>query len=210
MHEYRARPNFVAANKSVTTQPDQLPSLDVFIIKLFAAPCMFADPPATADIRGTTVSVSLITPHQQGFKSRHLRTIAPDIRTDLTRIAASILEFLGKLAHVESAETVIRLLAEKTSLLNSLESWLTDLELAQAEIRPSVPELLSVSFMRLFCQTMKLVLLGALDSSPGLHDELQTENDRLQAIASKVGEGVKGYTMRSGTERGREGQPKVR
>lgn len=202
MHEYRARPNFVATNKLVPAHQGQLPFLDVFIIKLFAAPCKFADPPAPADISGTTASVCLISPHQQPVESRDLRTIAPDMRTELTRIAASTLEFLGKVSHIESAENALRLLSEKASLLDSLESWLNDLELVQTEIKPPGPELLSVSFMRFFHQTLKVVLLGALDSSPDLYAELRTENDRLQGIASNLGERVKAYRTCSGTRSG--------
>ncbi|RYP51919.1 hypothetical protein DL768_002887 [Monosporascus sp. mg162] len=202
MHEYRAKPNFDAANKLVPAHHDQLPFLDVFIIKLFAAPCKFADPPATADISGTTVSVCLISPHQQPVESRDLRTIAPDMRTELTRIAASTLEFLGKVSRIESAGNALRLLSEKASLLDSLESWLIDLELVQTEIRLLGPELLSVTFMRFFHQILKIVLLGALDSSPDLYAKLRTENDRLQGVASNVGERVKAYRTCSGTRSG--------
>jgi hypothetical protein len=210
MHEYRARPDFVAANKLVPAHHDQLPFLDVFIIKLFAAPCKFADPPATADISGTTVSVCLISPHKQPVESRDLRTIAPDMRTELTRIAASTLEFLGKVSQVESVGNALRLLSEKAALLDSLESWLIDLELVQTEIRPPGPELISVSFMRFFHLILKIVLLGALDSSPDLYAELRTENDRLQGVANNVGERVKAYRTCSGTRSGRGERSKVR
>ncbi|RYO95277.1 hypothetical protein DL762_000160 [Monosporascus cannonballus] len=199
MHEYRARPNFDAANKLVPAHHDQLPFLDVFIIKLFAAPCKFADPPATADVSGTTVSVCLISPHQQPIESRDLRTIAPDMRTELTRIAASTLEFLGKISRIEEAGNALRLLSEKASLLDSLESWLIDLELVQTEIRPPGPELLSVTFMRFFHQILKIVLLGALDSSPDLYAKLRTETDRLEGVASNVEDivGFPGHFLRS-------------
>ncbi|KAH7137017.1 hypothetical protein B0J13DRAFT_587133 [Dactylonectria estremocensis] len=210
MHEYRARPTFVAANELVPAHHGQLPFLDVFIIKLFAAPCKFAEPPATTDISGTTVSVCLISPHQQPLKSRHLRTIAPDMRTELTRIATSTLEFLGKVSHAESAGNALRLLSDKASLLDSLESWLIDLELARTEIRPPGLELISVSFMRFFHQILKIVLLGALDSSPDVYAKLRTENDRLQGVASNVGERVKAYKMCSGTRSGRQEPSKVR
>jgi hypothetical protein len=207
MHEYRARPNIVAASKLVPAHHDQLPFLDVFIIKLFAAPCKFADPPATTDISGTTASVC---PHQQPVESRDLRTIAPDMRTELTRIAASILEFLGKVSQVKSAGNARPLLSEKTSLLESLESWLIDLELVHTNIRPPGPEPISVSFLRLFHQTLKIVLLGALDSSPDLHAKLRAENDRLRGVASNVDERLKVYETCSGTRSGRGERSKVR
>ncbi|KAH6603863.1 hypothetical protein Trco_007309 [Trichoderma cornu-damae] len=186
MHEYRARPYFVTASKLVPAHHDRLPLLDVFIIKLFAAPCKFADPPATADVSGTTLSVSLISPRQQPVESRHLRTIAPDMRTELTRIAASTLEFLGKVSQVESVGIALQLLSEKAALLVSLESWLINLELVQTEIASPGPEPISVSFLRFFHLILKTVLLGALNSSPDLDAELRTENDRLQGIANNT------------------------
>lgn len=203
MHEYRARPNFIAPNKLVPANHAQLPFLDVFIVKMFAAPCKFADPPPTPDISGTPVPVCLIGPHQQPVESRPLRTIVPDMRTVLTRIAASTLEFLAKVSHVESAGDALRLLSEKASLLDSLESWLVDLELVQTDSRTPSPELISVSFMRLFHQILKVVLLGALDCSPDLYAELRSENERVRAVASNVGERVKTYRMFGGTRCGR-------
>jgi hypothetical protein len=210
MHEYRARPAFVAENKLVPAHQGQLPFLDVFIIKLFVAPCKFADPPATAEVSGTTLSVCLISSHQQPVESCNLRTIAPDMRTKLTRIATSTLEFLGKVSQVESVGIALRLLSEKAALLDSLESWLTDLELVQTEIGSFCPEPISVSFLRFFHQILKIVLLGALDSSPDLYADLRTENDRLQGIANYVGERVRAYVTCSGTNGGRGERSTVR
>jgi hypothetical protein len=203
MHEYRARPYFISANKVVPANHDQLPLLDVFIIKLFAAPCKFAEPSAIANASDTLSSVCLIPPHQQPVKSRHCRRIAPDMRTELTRIAASTLEFLDKLLHVESLAIALRLLSEKAALLESLQSWLTDLELVQTAILPSELEPISVSFLRLFHLILKLVLLAALNPSPDLHAKLQTENDQLQGLAKNVDERVRNYRMCSGTDSGR-------
>jgi hypothetical protein len=187
MHEYRARPHFVAANKLVPARHDQLPFLDVFIIKLFAAPCKFADPPATADVNGTTQSTCLISPHQQPAQSCGLRPIAPDMRAKIKRIAASTLKFLHKVSQVDSLGMALRLLSEKAALLDSLESWLIDLELVQTKIGSHGPEPIPVSFLRMFHLILKIVLLGTLDSSLDLDAELQTENDRLQAMADNVG-----------------------
>ena len=202
MHEYRARPVLVSASRLVPAHHDQLPLLDVFIIKLFAAPCKFTDPPATAYISGTTEPVFVISPDQRFVESRDLRTIAPDMRTELTRIATSTLGFLSKVSHVESTENALGLLSEKLSLLDSLQSWLIDLELVQAEMRQPGPQLISVLFMRFFHQILKIVLLGALDSSSNLCAELRAEHDRLQGVASNVGERVKAYRTCSGTRSG--------
>ncbi|CAM1500931.1 Fc.00g100930.m01.CDS01 [Cosmosporella sp. VM-42] len=184
MHEYRARPYVVAADKLVPAHYGQLPFLDVFLIKLFAAPCKFAEPSATGDVSGTTSSVCLSSPHQQPIEPRDLRTIAPNMRTELVRIAASTLKFLAKVSQVESIGNALRLISEKGALLNSLESWLSDLELVQTEIGPSDAEPLSVSFMRFFHLILKIVLLGALESSSDLNAELRTEHDRLQGVAN--------------------------
>jgi hypothetical protein len=160
MHEYQARPGFVGANKLVPAHHDQLPFLDVFIIKLFAVPCKFADLPATADVSGTTLSECLISPHQQPVESHNLRTIAPDMRTELTRIAMSTLEFLDKVSQVESVGIALQLLSEKAALLDSLDSWLIGLELVQTEIGSPGPEPISMSFLRFFHLILKIVLLG--------------------------------------------------
>ncbi|CAO2653044.1 Nn.00g024550.m01.CDS01 [Neocucurbitaria sp. VM-36] len=203
MDEYQARPHFVAANRLVPAHYDQLPLLDVFIIKLFAAPCKFADPPPAADVSVTT-SVCLIPPQQQPTESCDLRTIAPDMRTELTRIAASTLEFLSRVSQVESVENGLRLLSEKAALLDSLESWLVNHALVQVEIGPLGPESFSTSFMRFFHLILKIVLLRVLDSSPDLYAELRTENDRLQSLASDLGERVRAYRIcsRTGSDRG--------
>ncbi len=58
-----------------------------------------------------------------------------------------------------------------------------------------------ISFLRLFHSVLKIVLLSVLDFSPDLHTELQTEYDRLQNIANKVGERVKAYKMCIGTSK---------
>jgi hypothetical protein len=200
MHEYRARPNFIATNRFVPAHPDQLPFLDVFIIKLFAAPCKFADPPVTTDVSETTLSACLLSPQQQPTECRNLRTIAPDMRTELTRIASATLEFLAKVSQVDTVGIALRLLSEKAALLGSLESWLIDLELVQTEIGPPGPEPISMSFMRFFYLVLKIVLLGTLDSSPELYAKLGTENDRLQDVASNVGERLGTYKTCSGKQ----------
>jgi hypothetical protein len=124
------------------------------------------------------------------------------MRAELTRVAESILEFISKVSLVKWAKNDLVLLSERAYLLNLLESWLTGLELVQAEISPPGPELLSVTFMRFFYLVLKIVLLGALDSSPDLCAKLQAENGRLQDVASNLTERVKSYQMRAGTGSG--------
>ena len=207
MHEYRARPGFVAgANKLVPAHHDQLPFLDVFIIKMFAAPCKFADaPPATTDdVSGTTSSTCVFSLDQQQLvETRHFRALAPDMRTKLKKIATSTLEFLGRGSQVESVEIALRLRSEKATLLDSLESWLVGFELVQKGLGFPDPELISVSFLRLFYLILKIVLLGSLDSSPDVDAKLRTESDRLQSLANIVGERVRTYTTWSGSSSSR-------
>ncbi|KAK2603329.1 hypothetical protein N8I77_009794 [Diaporthe amygdali] len=210
MREYRARPSFDAAeNKLVPARSDQIPLLDVFIIKFFAAPCKFADPALTTDENGKTMGVCSMSSHQQPVGSRNLRTIAPDMRTGLTRIAAAALEFLGKVSRVESAAGALELLSEKASLLDSLGSWLTDLELVFVGIRPPQAEPVSVLFLRAFHQILRIILSGALDSSPDLDAELRTGINRLRCIAGDIEEGVKSYRLWSGLTSSREKTSKV-
>jgi hypothetical protein len=199
MHEYRARPDFDTANKLVLVNHDQLPFLDVFIIKLFAAPCKFPEAPTQSVVGATTLSACLMPSHQEPIESRNLRAIAPDMRTDLTRIAMSTLEFLGKVSQVKSVGEAVRLLSEKAALLKSLESWLIDLELVQTDIGFPSSEPLSVSFLRFFHQILKIVVLGALESSADLDAELRIENDRLQDVANRVGERVRAYRRSRGS-----------
>lgn len=193
MHEYRARPQFVAADKLAPACNNQLPLLDVFIIKLFAAPCKFGEAPATLDTSGSALSSCPIARRQQPVESRALRTIAPNMRTKLTRIAESTLEFLGNVSQVKSVAIALRLLSKKAALLDSLESWLIDLNLLQTETRPAAVEPTSVSFMRLFHAILKIILLGALESPSDIKAALRTESNRLQGLANHVGERVKAY-----------------
>lgn len=202
MHEYRARSNLSCTKDSVLAHHNQIPSLDVFIIKLFAAPCKFADPPPASDESGSTVAMCPMSPQQQSDASRHLRTIAPDMRTGLTRIAGTTLGFLRKVAQVEAAAKAPQLLSEKAALLDSLESWLIGLEVIRADDRSPQPEPLSVSFLRFFHQILKVILFGTLNSSSDIDAELWTEVDRLHRIASSTEKRVKAYRthtqMRSG------------
>ncbi|KAK2042170.1 hypothetical protein LZ31DRAFT_501313 [Colletotrichum somersetense] len=201
MHECGARPRFVAVNDLAPACHDQLPLLDVFIIKLFAAPCKFADAPQAADRSRTMLSVCPIPPRRQPIRPSSLRAIAPDMRTRLVSIATSSLEFLSKLAQADTVASALRLLPRKASLLNSLESWLLDLELIQTKTERPGHELLSVSFLRLFHLILKIVILGALESSPGIDDAVQIESDRLEAVAEHVGERAGTYTTCSGLVR---------
>lgn len=201
MREYRARPHLVERSKLVPAHHDQLPLLDVFVIKLFAAPCKFAEFCTTTDLSGRMMSSVYISFHQKAAGSHDFRMLAPDMRTELTKIAASTLEFLGNVSQVKSVGSALRLLSVKAALLESLKSWLINLELVQKEASPPGPEMLSVSFMRLFHLILKVVLLGALNPLPCHHTELQTEDERLQRVANNVSERIKAYGPCKGIKR---------
>lgn len=196
MHDYRARPNPSCTKGSVPANHSQIPLLDVFIIKLFAAPCKFADPPLASDESGSTVAMCPMSPQQQSDASRHLRTIAPDMRTGLTRIAGTALGFLRKVAQVESAAKDPQLLSEKAALLGSLESWLVGLEVIRADDRPPQPEPLSMSFLRFFHQILKVILSGTLNFSSDIDAGGWTEIDQLHRIASSIEKRVKAHRTR--------------
>jgi hypothetical protein len=176
----------------------KLPFLDIFLIKLFAAPCKFADPPATRQVNQMG-SLCLVSQQEQAVKSHNMRIIVPDMRRELTRIATLTLKFLDDVSSVTSAENAAPLLSKKLSLLDSLESWLTGLESIYTTTRASNHEPVSVSFVRLFHQILKVVVIGALDSSSDVSAELAKEYGRLQYIGNNVGEKVKAYWIHNGT-----------
>ena len=189
MRECQARPCLIAPDELIPAQHDQLPLLDAFIIKLFTAPCKFTDPAGAPNMSGTTLPVCLISSSQQAVESGDHRKVAPDMRTELKRIAASTLVFLDNVSNVKSPGNALLLLSEKTALLDTLRIWLVEFESSQSSGAESV----STCFMRLFYLTLKVVLLGVLDSSQYLQVELQMEIDRLQSLANSVGERLEVY-----------------
>jgi len=200
MRKYRARSYLDASNRLESTASDQLPLLDVFLVKLFAAPCKFADSPIVLAATETTLSVSSALSHRQRVKNPE-RTIKPDMRAPLTRIATSTLEFLDKVSQVQSRRDAVHLLSERRTLLDSLTSWLTKFEHTQIGLGPVAIEPISSSFMRLFHQTLKIVILGTLESSTEILTTLQTENKRLVDIANNVSEKIGTYKSYGGTSR---------
>ncbi|KAK7219533.1 hypothetical protein V2G26_007536 [Clonostachys chloroleuca] len=197
MREFRPRPSFTITNELLPAYRSQLPFLDVFIVKLFAAPCKFAEAAEAADGKAKMPVGSSTSSPQQVIECRDHRRIAPNMRTKLVHIASSTLEFLANVSQVESAEAALPLLTEKASLLDSLDSWLRDLELVQMSSLD--PESISVSFLRFFYLVLRIVLLGALEApSPNLYAKLQTENSGLQEVADDITEKVRLYKLTAG------------
>jgi hypothetical protein len=190
MREYRVRPSLDETGTFVPAYryPKELPMVDVFLIKLYAAPCKFAARAASTDSRGSSVGTSS-PPDQQAIESPTPRMIAPNMRPQLVIIATSTLEFLSKVSRIDSAEGALQLLPEKEALLSSLHAWLDQINLLEPET--DITRLLSVRFMRLFHQILNIVLLGALDCSPHNTAELNIEYEKLKSIANDVTEGVK-------------------
>ena len=203
MHECQARPGFTAANPLVPAHYDKVPLLDVFIIKLFAAPCKFADRPAAAvNVSESITSQCLHSTLQHQDDSHILRSIAPNMRTELTRIAASTLEFLDKVSKADSTEVALQLLSKKAVLLDSLESWLNGFTRIQTETGNTGQEPISVLFLRIFHLILKTILLDALDSSSNLYAEQRTELEQLQSLANEVNERVRDYVTCIGSSSG--------
>jgi hypothetical protein len=189
MHEYRARPRITATEGFAPAHHDRLPLLDVFVIKLFIAPCKFANEQIRKETSGNKASAC--TTPAKSSRSGNLRPLAPDIKAKLTKIATSTLTFLENVAQVKTPVDAVTLLLEKTSLLDKLDIWLVDLGVIQAELDSSGHEHLSVTFKRLFHQILKVVILGTLECSLDLEGRLWVETGRLLDMASYVTDGVK-------------------
>ncbi|KAM0238316.1 hypothetical protein ACHAP5_008721 [Fusarium lateritium] len=188
MREYRPRPYLTASNSLFPPRYGGLPSLDVFIIKLFAAPCRFSEPQAKG-------SACVITPPPETPSSD--RKLAPNMRTELVRIATATIEFLSKVSHARPETNISLLLQEKETLLGSLDSWVKTLGNLRTESQ-SQEEPIQANFLRLFHNVLRIILLGNLNFAPDLDAKLKKENERLQGIANTVNERLKYYNMRHG------------
>ena len=186
MRECQARPS-LSKEGLIPATCGEVAFLDVYVIKLFAAPCKFTEAPAKSN--DTSGESSLPSPGQSP-SNQNLRTIAPDRRAKLTRISELTYKFLEDISNSKSASDAMGLLPDKTVLLESLESWIADVEILQAGVSP---EPLSVSFLRIFHTVMKIVILGSIDSSPNFQSQLQKEESKLQSLADDVTERVKNY-----------------
>ncbi|KAF4335380.1 transcriptional regulatory moc3 [Fusarium beomiforme] len=186
LREYRARP-YLTADGLMPARHSGLPSLDVFIIKLFAAPCKFIERP-TLD-----TSSRMTPPVETGD-----RKLAPNMRTELSKAATSTMALLEKVSQVQSEEHARFLLSERQSLLDSLESWLGALESLQIETHAEEPEPISDVFLRILYLILTIILLGTLETSPTIDAQLRERNKQLQDLANLVNDRLKDYDMRQG------------
>ncbi|CAK7242378.1 MAG: hypothetical protein STHCBS139747_003867 [Sporothrix thermara] len=184
---------------------ESLPALDVYIIKLFAAPCKFADVSPPDRVDADAISVATVTTDSSASTSTaamsRLRAIAPDMRTELTRLSASILSYLAKVTLAAPDSVFVQdqqqPIAERSFLLASLDTWLLNLERQQLAKGPH-PELLSVSFLRFFHQILRVVMLSTQHS--GYYTAAQLlgpEYAELQSIASRLGDRFQAYGRQS-------------
>ncbi|KAF5627425.1 transcriptional regulatory moc3 [Fusarium sp. NRRL 52700] len=167
LREYRARP-YLTANGLKTARHSGLPSLDVFIIKLFAAPCKFTE-------RQTLEASSILTAPVE----TNDRKLAPNMRAQLTKVGTSTIALLEKTKDIQSEEQAQSLLLERKGLLDGLDSWLGALESLQSKS-------MSDNFLRIFYLILKIILLGTLETSPNLDAKLKEESKQLQGLANLV------------------------
>lgn len=171
-----------------------LPALDVFVIKLFAAPCKFAGMqhglPSSAGSTPTSTDGS----SESGANVR-LRPLAPDLVSELTRHAMSTVSCL---ASVDAGAPEKALVSTMDFLLRSLTTWHASLEREQQTA--ARPEFVSILFLRFFHQVLRVVLLSTLDGRSSTDDKaadkdrqsevMNAEYRQLQSIASTVAERV--------------------
>ncbi|KAF4944515.1 hypothetical protein FGADI_12633 [Fusarium gaditjirri] len=189
LREYRARP-YLAPNCLMPANHTALPSLDVFIIKLFAAPCKFTEQ-QTSESWGTT------TPPTE----TNDRRLAPNMRAELTKVATSTMALLEAVTTMQSDEQAQLLVSERRNLLHGLDSWLSALEALKKETQPEGPESISDTFLRILYLILKIILLGTLETSPDLDVKLREESKQLQDLANIVNERLKDYDMHRGIDR---------
>lgn len=164
MHEHRVRPML---SSSLLPAHRDLPLLDAFIIKLFIAPCKLAKPPQV---------MSSVCQHENP------RTIAPDMRAEVKSIAARTLTFLDRATQVKSLDQARNLIPIKKDLLSSLDPWLLRLETTKAN--EGAPMYLTL--MCLFHHILKIIVLGAVDTSTAHAIQLSIEYSRLQDVAKEM------------------------
>ncbi|KAI1034804.1 hypothetical protein LB504_004427 [Fusarium proliferatum] len=186
LREYRARP-YLTTDGLMPARHSGLPSLDVFIIKLFAAPCRFTEQPSEA--------LSIMTPP---VETRSDRKLAPNMRAELTKVATSTISLLARVTEIQSEEQAQSLLSERRDLLDGLDSWLGALESLQQETQPGEPESISDNFLRILYLILKIILLGTFETSPDLDAKLTEESKQLQDLANLVNERLKDFDMRRG------------
>ena len=193
MHEYRARAGFDENGTFIQRGSAHIPFLDIFVIKMYAAPCMFTEQLLQAsNVKALSFEPS-DTDHQRSDESSKLPKLAPDSRTLLARMARSVADFLDKVFRVNLQDEANALVSEKIALLEDLEEW----EAGFRSFRgPTCSENrdLSDAFTLLFYQILKVVLTTTLDASTEVSSKLQAEFNCLGESATMVSERAQKYS----------------
>ncbi|OBS20411.1 hypothetical protein FPOA_06781 [Fusarium poae] len=189
MREYRARPYLSDGNVLMPAKHKDLPSIDIFIIKFFAAPCKFTEQSAV-DI------ANMLTPPADFSTDRK---IAPNMRAGIRGIADMVIDFLGHVSLIESQSRAMELLNEKWKLLDLLNAWLGNFEATQ---EPGEPVTVHNCFLRLLSMVIRVVLLGTLDYVSDSDGRLKAESERIQDLTDEINERLKDYDMHQGIEGG--------
>ena len=194
MHQYRARAGFNNKGIFIPRGSAQVPSLDVFVIKMYAAPCKFTDLLSHASDTTMLCTLGSGTGYQRPNESSKLPKLAPDSRTQLARIAGSVLYFLDKISRVTSQEEANPLIFEKMALIKDLEEWEASFQSFRGP-ENSENLMLANVFTLLLYQILKVVMTMALDSSLEVNPKLRAEFDWLDEIARKVSERAQKHTL---------------
>lgn len=183
MHESRARPTLVyQPSRIVSPRYASLPAIDIFIIKFFAAPCKVKDPTASGDA-DDVLRAALQTPSPGRTQ---LRNVAPNLRTELTKIAAHAIELLSKASRTTSVAEAQLALADRDALLTALDDWARHADSPAEKLGNSRNESISMGFLRLFHGLMRAILLSAVDSCPDQPVLLRNQHDHIQRIARSI------------------------
>ena len=194
MHEYRARAGFNHKGVFIPRGSAEMPFLDIFVIKMYAAPCRFTEQLLQASNARMLSLTRSDTAHQRPDESSKLPELAPDSRTLLGRIAKSVLDFLDKVFLVNTQDEANALVPKKMTLLKDLEEWETSFRSFRG-VEPSEKHFLSNTFTFLFYQILKAVMTIALDSSAEVSPKLQAEFDLLSELATDVSGRAEKYSL---------------
>ncbi|KAL1893486.1 hypothetical protein Sste5346_006314 [Sporothrix stenoceras] len=177
-----------------------LPALDVFVIKLIAAPCKFAG--MQRGVPSSAGSTPTDTDGSGSGANYRLRPLAPDLGSELNRLAMLTVSFL---ASMDAGAPETSLISTINFLLRSITTWHASLEREQ-QTTPR-PEFMSIVFLRFFHQVLRVVLLSVLHSLSSTDDTtdkscpskvMDSEYRKLQSISSTVSERVHADGLKNG------------
>lgn len=192
MCHHHARAHLDADNRLLPASLEQLPLLDVFLIKLFLAPCRHTDVPGHAAHLNTSDLLALQNTIATSDRTLDHRRIAPDMGASLRRIALSLLDYLKEIPRVETSDEALNLRYEGLRLFQSLDAWLQALERDCSHAR-STAELVTTNFERYHQQIMRMILMGTLNPPSRYDAQIAPEILQLQERARDVGAQVQAW-----------------